>query len=183
MTNEKMYAGMDYFKKMRVPYCITNSTLLSLYRDGEPFEDTWFEHEVTLLTAIKYRDKIISYPNQDFYNISPTITGKGNLGVNRLGTKVATMFYTEKNNRMVINVDRDSFWVYDKEVILPYKYMDYHKRKIPIPHDPERLLTEYYGNWRVKQPVWHWADAPNVIHAQSIEEAVKKYESKSTVLS
>jgi hypothetical protein len=173
MTNEKLFAAIDYLKEMKVPFCLGNNTLLALYRDGKPFEDTWFEHEAIFFVPVKYRNKVLNYPNQAFYNISPTITGLGNLGLDRHGLKMALIFYTEKGKHLVMNIYKDFFFVYDKDTILPFKKIDYEEHKLPIPHNTEKFLSEYYGDWKVKQAVWHWDTAPNVIHAQSIREAIK----------
>jgi phosphorylcholine metabolism protein LicD len=178
MTDEDIFITDDYFKKLDIPYCLINNTLLGLLRDKQPFKTST---QVPVFVPIKYRDKIIIDRTYE-YNLCASTTSQGNINIllNYITkSEIAIHFQVEQDGCLINNLIYKLFFIYDKDIIFPLKKLKYKGYQLPIPHKPEQLLREYYGDWEVRHSKkWDWEKAPNIIHADSVDKAIKKYKEK-----
>jgi hypothetical protein len=171
MTDEKLFEAVKIFEDLKIEYCLVTSTLLSIIRDG----GVW-KHDREVDTLIDCHDlaKIKDHPLTN--RILDAVEGFPN--INMREDTVVVMGAILKGNYAVLNWTNDCFIIYDKDVIYPFKKMEYKGKTISIPNKPARFLEEYYGKWKVDQPTWKWINAHNLIHADSIDEAIKIKEKK-----
>lgn len=170
MNDELLFKDIELIEKHKLPYCLINNTLLSLYRDGRCFDAP--ERECVLLMPSENRFYVR-------YNLPVTmdILGSSSLGNINLEGKVAINFMTEINGLLVINPYHDYFFVIPKDIIYPFREFTYKNKIIYIPHKPEDYLELFYGDWRtpVSSSHWNWVTSKSVIRANSINEALQNY--------
>lgn len=172
MTDDYLNQNLDLIETFEAPYCILNNTLLSLYRDGKlfPIEDK----ECVILLPAALRFKCRNHHLFDFEIFA--LSGLGNINLKH---RMCIIFYTLIEGLIVMNSYMDLFYVMPESTIFPIVGLEYNKRIIPAPADIEKYLTIFYGDWRTPVPddKWDWVEtSPGYIKAQSIDEAIQKYE-------
>ncbi len=173
MTDELLFKDLDIIEAIKAPYCLINNTLLSLYRDHQCFPQEQRECVVLLDANMRHSLRNRADANLDVFGVS----GLGNINLNG---KIAICFKSDIGDVVVINPYIDNFFVIEKQVFYPYATLEYKGRKIPIPHDPERYLELFYGEWKKPADNWNWLQSKSIIKAGSIGEALKKYNESPT---
>lgn len=169
MTDEKLFKILDTIEKLEAPYCILNNTLLSIYRDGKLFPQE--EKEAVILLPSVMRFHVRNHPlfKLDIWGVS----GLGNVN---LDGRICVIFFTEIGDKFVMNSWLDNFIVVDKSTLLPFMGIEYKGRIVPVPHDIEKYLTVFYGDWKTPVPEdkWDWINSKGIIKASSLWEAFIK---------
>jgi hypothetical protein len=167
MTDNKFFEAIKIFNDMKIEYCIGGSTLLSILLDGQIWEHDreadFFIHSYDLE---KFRNNIL------VSRYLPSVTGGGAIGLK--DDTISVTGVIDYGDFEITNVSDDFFSVYEKETIFPSKPLEYKGVIIQRMNDYDKGFTSYYGkNWKTKQPNWTWSSSKNIIHASSIDEAIK----------
>lgn len=170
MTEDIFFRNFDYIESFKMPFCILNNTLLSIYRDGKIFNQDNRENIFLMAAPYRFYMRNASRVKSEIFGI----TGLGNINLHEF---IGILFWTQFKDKLIINPFEDRFHVIPQDMIFPLRTITFRERPIPAPNKIEDFLAYYYGDWKTPIPPekWDWYhNSKTVITAKNMEEAYEK---------
>lgn len=159
--------------KAEVPFCLMASTLLGIYRDGEPLGPTYeFAVLAKDMTQRKLNrlDKLWPVNTKRRSELGLAIFDLEKLGPNESNFEIHLVYF--KGKYAFHNLAGHDVLVWPKETWLKenWEKIKWHKRWWNTPMNTEPYLAMYYGlDWRTPQS-FSWGGARNHFELEDIKE-------------
>lgn len=164
---------------LKVPWCLTASTLLGVYRDNQP------------IGGIQEIDYLADFMTDDKYATVQKLPEYGGYSDGEKDLSKQTIWYFDKDGARIEvqavyfvgdvaykNLVGNDCLIYPKDCYGKFKTKVWQNTEWPIPEDTEKWLETYYGDWKVKSD-FNWNAAKNrktlgdVLKIQNFEELMK----------
>ena len=146
------------FSENKISGCfISSGVLLGLYRDGELLTN---DDDIDFTCPYQMQDRlstVLDYPawktTRRYIKNKQTKFSLEKLGLTNYSGLMDIYFYNTTQNGILFDLSECNFWI--NSTVLPVKLMIFKGRSLPVPNDPDKYLSDYYGgDWKITKPGW-----------------------------